>query len=118
MTYHRGFPTRRLPPTISFGEFDDPIECPESEQFDNGKEAGVRIYVRQGDNKVRVTFYFDHKCTDGVGAHVFCGDLLAFYTNAVEGKEVATLIENQPRSAKDSPATTTGLWWNLFGVTP
>jgi hypothetical protein len=89
-------PDPTLPPTISFGEFDDPIECPESEQFDNGKEAGVRIYVRQGDNKVRVTFYFDHKCTDGVGAHVFCGDLLAFYTNAVEGKEVATLIETNP----------------------
>ena len=85
-----------LPPTISFGSEEDPIEVPEGEQFDNSRECGVRIYVRQGAEKVRVTFYFDHKCTDGVGAHMVCGEILAFYANAVEGREVAQVIDLQP----------------------
>lgn len=85
-----------LKPVISFGSDEDPIECPEGEQFDNSREAGVRIYVRQGSEHVKVTFYFDHKCTDGVGAHVICGEILAFYANAVEGKEVAQVIDLKP----------------------
>lgn len=85
-----------LLPTISYGSDTDPIECPEGEQFDNSKEAGIRIYVRQGDQKVRVTLYFDHKCTDGVAAHAVCGEIFAFYANAVEGKEVASVIDLKP----------------------
>lgn len=85
-----------LQPEISYGNESDPIECPQGEQFDNSKEAGIRIYVRQGPEKVRITFYFDHKCTDGVGAHHVCGEILAFYANAVEGKDVAKVIELNP----------------------
>lgn len=85
-----------LPPTISYGSQDDPIECPEGEQFDNDREAGLRIYVRQGPDKVKITFYFDHKCTDGVGAHIVCGEIFAFYANAVEGSEVARVIDLKP----------------------
>jgi hypothetical protein len=96
----RGIPVwildRNLEPTISFGSKEDPIECPTGETFDNDKEAGVRIYVRQGDEKVRVTFYFDHKATDGVAAHTFCGEVFAFYANAVEGKEVAQVLDLNP----------------------
>ena len=85
-----------LEPTISYGNETEPIECPEGEQFDNEKEAGIRIYVRQGAENVRISFYFDHKCTDGVGAHVVCGEILAFYANAVEGKQVAVIPELKP----------------------
>ncbi|MEC9091366.1 MAG: hypothetical protein VX438_01585 [Planctomycetota bacterium] len=83
-------------PFISYGKETDPLDCPESDQFDNAQEAGIRIYVRQGEEKVRVSIYFDHKCTDGVGAHTVCGEIFAFYANAVEGKEVAKLIDLKP----------------------
>lgn len=89
-------PQEDLKPTISYGAESDLIECPEGDQFDNTQEAGVRIYVRQGTEKVRITFYFDHKCTDGVGAHIVCGEIMAYYANGVEGKEVAQLPEQNP----------------------
>ena len=85
-----------LQPEISYGSDSDPIECPQGDQFDNSKEAGIRIYVRQGADKLRITFYFDHKCVDGIGAHAVCGEILAYYANAIEGKDVANVIELKP----------------------
>ncbi|WP_197231653.1 hypothetical protein [Novipirellula artificiosorum] len=75
------------------------IQC--RPEFDDSKEAGVRVWVDQGEEQVEVTFYFNHVSVDGVGAHIFIGDLFAIYANEVNGPGTAQLGELDPSLLKN-----------------
>jgi len=90
-----------LMPRIRWCAEGDPIECPEGVRFDDEKEAGLRIWVHQGEENVVVTFYFSHVHVDGIGAHMFMGDLWACYANEVEGPGTARLANLNPSLLKN-----------------
>lgn len=68
----------RMPPVVWGGE-DLPICHPHGERIDLRNEVGLRIWVCQGRDQVRLVTQFHHACCDGVGAYQFLGDLLALY---------------------------------------
>jgi hypothetical protein len=68
-----------LRPMLDWNDEGQPLDCPAGEPIDLTLEAGVRIWVRQGDGRARATFQFHHACCDGIGAHRFIGDLLCAY---------------------------------------
>jgi NRPS condensation-like uncharacterized protein len=80
-------------------EADQSIQC--DHQFDDSREAGVRVWFRQSKEKVEVIFYFNHVTVDGVGAHQFLGDLWACYANEVSGPGTAELVDLDPLLLKN-----------------
>ena len=57
-------------------------------------EAGLRVWVRQGDDRARVLLHYHHACCDGMGGFSFVEDLLAAYATAVGGGESS--VEPRP----------------------
>jgi len=102
---------------------NEPIECPEGIEFDDSKEAGVRIWVHQGEDKVKVSFYYNHVSIDGVSAHHFMCDLWAIYANLVSGPGTVKLAELDPtllknrahrqRYASPNDAHPRNAWWAI-----
>ena len=68
----------RFPP-LDWSIESAPISCPRGEAIDLAHEIGLRIWVRQGPERVLVLFQFHHAASDGTGAYRFIGDLLACY---------------------------------------
>ena len=68
-----------LMPPVDWAEDDVPVTCPGGEWIDLRHEVGLRIWVRQAPDRVRLTVQFHHVCCDGIGAYRFLGDLLALY---------------------------------------
>lgn len=68
-----------LMPMVDWANESVPVTCPRGEQIDIEREVGLRIWIRQSDERVRVIMQFHHACCDGVGALRFIGDLLALY---------------------------------------
>jgi len=69
----------KLPP-VDWGDERKPAHCPHGEGIDLEREVGLRIWIRQGAERVRLITQFHHACCDGVGAYQFLGDLLAIYS--------------------------------------
>ena len=68
-----------LMPPVDWAGDDVPVTCPVSESIDLRHEVGLRIWVRQAPDRVRLITQFHHACCDGIGAYRFLGDLLALY---------------------------------------
>lgn len=68
-----------LRPTVDWDALGASIGSPHGERIDLNSEAGLRVWVRQGDGAAEVTLQFHHACCDGIGALRFIGDLLAAY---------------------------------------
>jgi hypothetical protein len=66
-------------PTVDWGSDGLAVSCPKGEGIDLEREVGLRIWIRQGHERVRLITQFHHACCDGVGAYQFLGDLLAVY---------------------------------------
>ncbi|MFO7907529.1 MAG: hypothetical protein ACQESR_23695 [Planctomycetota bacterium] len=67
-------------PYVDWAEADAPITFPNHDEWINlHDETGLRIWIRQGTEQVRLTAQFHHVCCDGIGAYRFLGDLLAIY---------------------------------------
>jgi hypothetical protein len=67
------------PPEVHWGAEGTPIVCPDDERIDLARESGLRVWVRQGEQRATVVLLFHHACCDGTGAYRFIGDLLAGY---------------------------------------
>lgn len=71
-------------------EMDLPLESNEGDVIDLREEIGLRIWVRESLISTKITFNFHHACVDGIGAHRFIGDLLAFYSKRLLGEASAS----------------------------
>ncbi len=79
-----------LAPYVDWRSDDFPLVCPNgTEAIDLASEVGLRVWVRQQPNRVRITFQFHHACCDGVGAYRFIGDFLAIYGQQTAGEGAA-----------------------------
>ena len=76
-------------PMVDWAEEGVPIVFEKGEWIDIRNEIGLRIWIRQGADRVQVTTQFQHTCCDGIGAYRFLGDLMAIY-----GQQTAA--ENEP----------------------
>ncbi len=66
-------------PVVDWGEEDVPVTLANGEWIDLRNEVGLRIWIRQGPERVQLITQFHHACCDGIGAYRFLGDLLAIY---------------------------------------
>ena len=82
---------------IDWAEADVPLR-PAREFMDLTQEPGLRVWVREGIERSRLTFQFHHAATDGLGGTQFLGDLLAAYgqATALPGEEVPVLQPVDP----------------------
>jgi NRPS condensation-like uncharacterized protein len=95
------FYKKDLQATVVFSRENESFECPQGIEFNDTQEAGVRVWVHQGDEKVEVTFYFNHVALDGIASHIFIGDLFAMYANLIDGPGTAQLAELDPSLLKN-----------------
>ena len=66
-------------PFEHFGREDEALPLPRGEALDLSQEIGLRVWARQGPQRVQILLQFHHACVDGTGAYRFIGDLLAAY---------------------------------------
>jgi hypothetical protein len=66
-------------PFVDWAKEGVPITLPNGEWINLHDEVGLRIWIRQGVDRVQMTTQFHHACCDGIGAYRFLGDLLAIY---------------------------------------
>ena len=89
-------------PSIDWGTLDEPIALSDGESFDLSREVGLRVWVRTGEDRCRVTLQVHHACTDGTGVYRFIGDLLACYGIRVgDGTDPPELSDVDPRLLRD-----------------
>lgn len=74
----------REPTPVDWGPWSAPIRFPNGEGIDLTRENGLRVIVRQGDDRARVLTQVHHACTDALGAMRFLGDVLAAYARRVQ----------------------------------
>lgn len=80
-------------PPVDWADASVPVAPAGEEMIDLYSETGLRIWVRQGDRRARITAQFHHSASDGIGAYRFLGDVLAVYGSltAENGAETPTL---------------------------
>jgi NRPS condensation-like uncharacterized protein len=74
-------------PQIDWGPLDQPCHHPASELMDVNQEPGLRVWVREGAEDVRINLQFSHVACDGIGGYRFIGDLFCIYDALVAGNE-------------------------------
>lgn len=84
-------------PLVDIGPEGAALDLPCGERLDLSRDVGLRVWVRQGPERVRVLLQFHHACADGTGAYRFIGDLLAAYGRRTAGtKEPPELVPMRP----------------------
>ena len=58
------------------------------EYLDLARNGGVRVWMHDGDDQVRLTVQFHHACCDGIGSLQFLGDWFAAYHARWGGEDV------------------------------
>lgn len=114
-------------PQVDWGDFDAPynVKLPEGEAIDIRNHVGLRVWMRQDEQKSRVLFQWHHSVTDGTGAFRFIGDVLALYDKALGGEKSellplnpALLRERRTRMApayeRGEHAKVRGAIWRFF----
>lgn len=74
-------------PAVDWAPWGVPLDDSYGRFTDLFSELGLRVHVRQGDDRSTVLLHFHHACSDGIGGLAFIEDLLAGYANAVPGAE-------------------------------
>jgi hypothetical protein len=77
-------PSGQCPPVYWVG-LEAPLGDSYGKLFDLTTEPGLRIWVRQADDRLKILLQFHHACSDGLGCFGFIEDLLAAYAAAVSG---------------------------------
>ncbi|HEY4312710.1 MAG TPA: hypothetical protein VGN12_24890 [Pirellulales bacterium] len=81
-------------PVIRWGRCDEPLAFPTGRMIDLRREGGVRVSVRQGDDRTAIWFEFHHSCCDGMGGTRFIADSLTAYNllvRADDGEQLRAL---------------------------
>lgn len=101
-------------PPLDFADESVPLRFSDGELIDLEAGCGLRIWVRQGDDRVDMRVQFHHSCCDGVGAYGFVEDMLCAYHNAsVSQSQQVTLRPLDESRLKHR--TQFGLsWWKLL----
>jgi len=73
-----GTPSSPVP--LDWGMLEAPLEGRAGGAIDLRLEAGLRLWVRQGDGRACLTLLVHHACADGVGTLQFVRDLLVAYS--------------------------------------
>lgn len=69
-------------PPIDWGARGEPLTAPYWDPLDLTKHVGLRVWVREGEQRSDLYFQFHHACCDGVGAYEFFDDLFTLYAAA------------------------------------
>lgn len=84
-----------MSPVIHFGGEGEPLRFPGGRAaIDLRIETGLRIWVREGTDRVDIRFQFHHACCDGIGAFRFFDDLLGAYHAEVEPAAAGELLRS------------------------
>ena len=86
---------------ISWGRIDEQLEFQAGQAIDLRQEPGVRLWVRQNDERAVLTGQFHHSTCDGIGSYQFLGDLLWFYARAVGAEGLEELPELDPMALRN-----------------
>lgn len=81
--------TDRSPP-VHWGTLDEPLDESYGSFMDLTTQTGLRVWVRQGEQRSKVLCQFHHACSDGIGGFGFAEDLLAGYAAAIPGGQSVT----------------------------
>jgi hypothetical protein len=73
-------PRPDLLPHLEWARHDMPISPPGELGIDLTREIGLRVYVREDDDRSHVVFQFHHACADGYGMTAFLDDFMASYS--------------------------------------
>src|SRR5262249_20756615 len=74
-------PVDRLP-IVDWGAMGEPLDDCYDSHIDLGVDIGLRMHVRQGEDRSTVLIQFHHACSDGVGIVGFIEDFLYGYAKA------------------------------------
>ena len=97
-------PNSEIAPYLDWDAQGTPLGCTAGERIDLTSEAGLRVWVRQGEDSARVTLQFHHACCDGLGALQFIGDLLGAYgirTAAGDGRPTLQPLDENRLLTRD-----------------
>jgi hypothetical protein len=72
-------------PTVDWAPIGTPVDDRYNGHVDLTKEPGLRIWVREGQDRSTVLLHVHHACADGIGGFAFIEDLMAGYANAYPG---------------------------------
>ena len=98
-------------PAVDWNVEGVPLDPHGSAHIDLRREAGIRIWVRQGNAQAQLTLQFHHACCDGIGALRFIGDMLAYYGEIREpGAAISCLGPLEPTRLHER-----GRWWRRDG---
>jgi hypothetical protein len=87
-------------PHIDWAPWGTPVAGQFGQTVDLTREIGLRVWVRQGDEKSSVLCQFHHACSDGVGFVAFCEDMMAAYSAALPGSVAVALRPLNPELLK------------------
>ncbi|MEN1680268.1 MAG: hypothetical protein AAGJ46_11805 [Planctomycetota bacterium] len=87
-------------PTVNWGRWDEPLDLPDGEAIDIRQRVGLRVWVREDEERSRVVFQWHHSVSDGTGAFRFIGDALALYDQS-KGGEKSKLLPLNPSLLRD-----------------
>ncbi|RMF38433.1 MAG: chromosome condensation protein [Planctomycetota bacterium] len=88
-------------PQIDWGDWEAPITLPQGEFINLREDPGLRVWVRQDDQRAAITLQFHHATVDGIGSYQFLGDVLQGYARRTGGTDVPELVELDPKSLRD-----------------
>ena len=69
---------------LDWASSDVPLEFKGGDYINIRESTGLRIWVREATDSVRITMQFHHSACDGTGAYRFVGDLLACYMRQLD----------------------------------
>lgn len=84
------------PPHCDVAPLGTPLEFPSVAKIDLAREAGLRTWVRHGDDRTELWFQFHHACCDGVGSFWFLDDLLRIYDRRIRPDSTAVPTPLEP----------------------
>ena len=77
-------------PLVDWAPWGAPLDDRYGVRVDLQREPGLRIWVRQGEERSTILLHFHHACSDAMGMFGFIEDLLAGYASATPGSSPVT----------------------------
>jgi NRPS condensation-like uncharacterized protein len=72
-------------PHVDWAKEETPFDFPQGEWIDLQKETGLRVFIREQEDRTRLFLQFHHACCDGIASTEFLNDLLTIYAAKKSG---------------------------------
>ncbi len=101
-------------PYLDYGDENEPLHFPGTEQIDLRTHTGLRIWVRGGEARTEMRFQFHHCCCDGIGAYQLVEDVLCAYHNEICPQDERVVLHPLDPQLLHSRARFGLNWWRLL----